>query len=162
MSKLTGQLKRFLSFMKEAAGAPQKRVYRFGEYTLDCANRRVSKNDHELRCGAKTLDLLILLVSNAGRLVTRDEIRDSLWRDRTVEFDMAINNSIRDVRRLLGDSVKNPVYVKTAPKYGYVFIHQVSISDHRYRLLPGAAAAIGVIVLMAGLFVSLQHTQSLY
>lgn len=102
-------------------------IYKFSGFELDPHNRRLKNNGVEIECGAKAFDLLALLVANAGDLVTRDLIRKSLWEGRTVEYDQAINNCIREVRRLLGDSVRSPVFIKTAPKHGYRFVHEVSV-----------------------------------
>ena len=141
--KMIGQIKPLLHFLNSAfayslgnsavaskTNGPLHQTrdcFQFADFELDTRNRRIIQRGVSIRCGAKTFDLLVLLVSNAGTLVTRDAIRDELWRGRTVEFDQAINNCVRDARRLLGDTVKTPSFIKTIPKHGYVFICPVSI-----------------------------------
>lgn len=63
---------------------------------------------------------------NAGGVVTRDTIRESIWHDRTIEFDHGINACIRDIRRVLGDNSKEPQFIETLPKVGYRFIGALS------------------------------------
>jgi DNA-binding winged helix-turn-helix (wHTH) protein len=74
----------------------------------------------------------VLLVSKAGALVTRDEIREALWRDGTyVDFDQAVNFSIRQVREVLGDSAERPLFIETVPRRGYRFIAPVQSGEQR-------------------------------
>ena len=67
--------------------------------------------------------LLELLVSRAGEVVTREEIRDLLWgTDTFVDFDQGVNSAIKQVREALGEDADRPIYVETVPKRGYRFM----------------------------------------
>lgn len=116
-----------------------QRDYAFGPYHLSPQNRVLTCNGKTVACSAKSFDLLVLLAENAGRLVTRDEIQAALWGDRTIEYDQAINNNIRELRRLLGDDVANPAFIKTVPKHGYTFIPAVRDDT---RNTPGPARPV--------------------
>lgn len=126
-------------------------IYSFGEFELDPDNRCIAVSGKEIRCSSKAFDLLVLLVSNAGALVTRDDIKEKLWGGRTVEFDQAINNCIRSLRLLLDDNVKSPTYIKTVPKYGYVFVHDISThlgAKNVFRPRLAHVGAVSFVVLL--------------
>jgi TolB-like protein/DNA-binding winged helix-turn-helix (wHTH) protein/Tfp pilus assembly protein PilF len=102
-------------------------VYRFGEFSLDCGKFELSRNGRRLRIERKPLELLILLVSQHGRVVTRDEIASRLWEQEVfVDIEHGINTAIRKIRQTLGDSSDLPVYIQTVSRSGYRFIATVS------------------------------------
>jgi TolB-like protein/Flp pilus assembly protein TadD len=65
--------------------------------------------------------LLVLLMEHPGEVVTREEIRNSLWSDTFVNFDDSINSAIKRLRQCLEDSAENPRFIETLPGYGYRF-----------------------------------------
>ncbi|WP_262693354.1 winged helix-turn-helix domain-containing protein [Kordiimonas aquimaris] len=95
--------------------------------------------------------VLALLVENAGDVVTRDTIRETIWHDRTIEFDHGINACIRDIRRVLDDSSKNPRYIETLPKVGYRFIGTVDALDGQINV-SRRSIAILLVALVAVIF----------
>ena len=59
--------------------------------------------------------------------VSREEIRGELWPDGTfVDFDQAVNFSIKQIRDVLGDSAERPLYIETVPRRGHRFIAPLS------------------------------------
>jgi TolB-like protein len=68
------------------------------------------------------MDLLILLVRENGRLVSRDEIIERLWgKDVFFDTDNSINTAIRKIRRALGEEPEKPQYIETVQGKGYRF-----------------------------------------
>src|SRR5260370_15142285 len=65
--------------------------------------------------------LLVLLTEHPGEVVTREEIRNSLWSDCFVNFDDSINSAIKRLRQCLEDSAENPRFIETLPGHGYRF-----------------------------------------
>ena len=60
------------------------------------------------------MELLILLVSRRGELVTRDEIIAKLWGNRVfVDVETGVNTAIRKIRHALNDSPDDPAFIKT-------------------------------------------------
>jgi DNA-binding winged helix-turn-helix (wHTH) protein len=60
-------------------------------------------------------------------VISRDEIRRELWPEGTfVDFDQAVNFSIKQIRDVLGDAAERPLYIETIPKRGYRFIAPIS------------------------------------
>jgi Tol biopolymer transport system component/DNA-binding winged helix-turn-helix (wHTH) protein len=80
-----------------------------------------------VRVEPKPLDLLILLVSRKGHLVTRREIVEKLWKsDVFVDTDHSINTAIRKLRYLLQDDSETPKYIETVTGIGYRFVAPIS------------------------------------
>jgi hypothetical protein len=89
---------------------------------------------------------LLLLVRKGGALVSREEIRGELWPDGTfVDFDQAVNFSIRQIRDALGDDAERPLYIETVPRRGHRFIAPVTNPGQappRLPLFPMSATGI--------------------
>ena len=73
----------------------------------------------------KTLDTLVALVQNRGRVLGKDELLSRLWPDTVVE-DANLTQSIFTLRKVLGDSPKNPRYIATVSGRGYQFVAPVA------------------------------------
>src|SRR6202008_4368818 len=67
--------------------------------------------------------LLVVLLENAGGVVTREELRDRIWpTDTFVDFDGSLRVAIRKLREALHDNADDPRYIETIPKRGYRFL----------------------------------------
>lgn len=98
-------------------------VVRFGAFQLDLQAAQLLKNGRIVRLKPQPFRLLELLVSRAGEVVTREEIRDLLWGSETfVDFEQGVNSAIKQVREALGEDADRPLYVETVPKRGYRFV----------------------------------------
>jgi TolB-like protein/DNA-binding winged helix-turn-helix (wHTH) protein/Tfp pilus assembly protein PilF len=102
-------------------------VYQFGEFSLDCGKFELCRKGHRLKLERKPLELLVLLVTKHGQVVTRDEIAGRLWdREVFVDIEHGINTAIRKIRQKLGDSPELPQFVQTISGSGYRFIASVA------------------------------------
>ena len=71
-----------------------------------------------------------MLIEREGKIVTREEIKRTLWaNDTVVDFDQSINATIKALRRALGDSADNPRYIETLGRRGYRLILPIQYSD---------------------------------
>jgi DNA-binding winged helix-turn-helix (wHTH) protein/tetratricopeptide (TPR) repeat protein len=102
-------------------GAP---IYRIDDIEIDVTRRCVRRSGNEVHLRPKTFQLLIHLIQHRDRLVTREELMDLFWKD-TVVTDDSLAQCVSDLRRALGDSARDPQYVKTVPKTGYRFLGAV-------------------------------------
>lgn len=103
-------------------------VIRFGVFQLDLQAGQLLKSGRVVRLKPQPFKLLQLLVSRAGEVVTRDEIRESLWEaDTFVDFEQGVNSAIKQVREALGDDAERPIYLETVPKRGYRFTAPIEI-----------------------------------
>ncbi len=98
-------------------------IYRFGDYELDQRTLEVRKAGRKLKLAPQPARVLGLLVSRAGELVARDEIRRELWGEGTfVDFGRNLNYCLNCIRTALGDTAQHPLYIETLPRRGYRFI----------------------------------------
>jgi DNA-binding winged helix-turn-helix (wHTH) protein/TolB-like protein/Tfp pilus assembly protein PilF len=101
-------------------------TYRFGEFELDLDAQRLRLRDEPVRLERRPLDLLVLLVSRHGRMVTREEIIAALWpAGIIIDFESGLNTLVRKVRNALGDSSDHPTFIETVPGRGYRFVAPV-------------------------------------
>lgn len=101
-------------------------ILKFGEFELDCGRFELRRKGQSLRVERKPMELLILLVSREGQLVTRTEIAGRLWSSEVfVDTEHGINTAIRKLRYLLRDDPDDPQHIQTVTGMGYRFIAPV-------------------------------------
>jgi len=104
------------------------RIYRFAEFELNVAEGELRTPSSVVRLQQKPLLLLISLLDHPQRVVSRDQLRQTLWGSATfVDYEQGINVAIKKVRDALGDSVENPRLVETLAKKGYRFLLPVEV-----------------------------------
>lgn len=98
-------------------------VLSFGAFEVDSDSGDLRRRGVRLRLSEQPLRVLLTLIDHAGRVVTRDQLRQRLWPDGTfVDFDRAINKTVSELRAVLGDSASSPRFVETLSKRGYRFV----------------------------------------
>ena len=100
--------------------------YLFEPFTLDDARRELRCNGHPVHLQPQVFDLLCLLIENAHRVVSRDEIFEKVWKGRIVSED-ALSSRIRDLRRVLSQAGQDPSLIQTVRGYGFRFMGDVSL-----------------------------------
>jgi TolB-like protein/DNA-binding winged helix-turn-helix (wHTH) protein/tetratricopeptide (TPR) repeat protein len=125
------------------APGPAPRSLRFDVFELDLRTGELRKHGSKLRLQGQPLQLLALLLQNAGELVTREELRNQLWpADTFVDFDHSLHNAIGRIREALSDSAETPRYIETLPRRGYRFIAPVArIGDKNGHAITDPLAA---------------------
>jgi TolB-like protein/DNA-binding winged helix-turn-helix (wHTH) protein len=104
-------------------------IFRFGPFEAKTRAQELSKNGTPLRIRGQPFAILELLLSRAGEVVPREEIRQKLWPvDTFVDFEHGLNTSIKKLRQALCDSATEPRYIETLPRLGYRFIAPVQVS----------------------------------
>lgn len=88
-------------------------------------SRRLIGAGGETRLETKTMQVLVYLAHNPGRVVSRAELEARVWPGRVVTED-AVTNSIRKLRRAFNDSAREPRVIETIPKSGYRLIAEVT------------------------------------
>lgn len=101
-----------------------RQAYEFGAFRLDPAERTLARDGEPVALTPKVFDTLVLLVENAGRLVTKDEFLKQVWAEAFVE-EATLAQSISQLRKALGDTE----LIETVPKKGYRFLGTVRIVD---------------------------------
>jgi DNA-binding winged helix-turn-helix (wHTH) protein/tetratricopeptide (TPR) repeat protein len=97
----------------------------FQSFRLDTLNHCVWRGGTRVPLTPKAFDLLRYLVEHSGRVVSQNEILEALWPETYVNPEV-IKKYILSIRRVLGDSAEEPVFIETIPRRGYRFVAQVT------------------------------------
>jgi TolB-like protein/tetratricopeptide (TPR) repeat protein len=130
------------------------RVFRFGSFELSERDGKLRKNGIRIKLQDQPFRVLMELLSNASRLVTREHLQQKLWpADTFVDFDVGLNTAIRKIRHALGDDADRPRYIETVARRGYVFLMAVetlagghAAARQEATLLESPSAASGNLV----------------
>ena len=102
-------------------------IVRFGVFEFDVETGDLWNEGHLIRLQEQPRQVLQLLLSHAGELVTREALRAELWPDETfVDFDAGVNVAVNKIRHALRDSASSPRFIETLPRRGYRFIAPVA------------------------------------
>jgi DNA-binding winged helix-turn-helix (wHTH) protein/TolB-like protein len=103
-------------------------IYRFGVFDFEIESGQLRKNARPLSLERQPARVLAVLLARAGELVSREELRESVWgRETHVDFDRGLAYCLSQIRTALGDRSDNPRFVQTFPKRGYKFIAPVTV-----------------------------------
>ena len=116
--------------------------FRFDQFQLDPANRRLTRGGAPVELNARYLDALVLLVREPGQLVHKDRFMAEVWRGIPVT-DEALTQCIRTLRRQLGDDAGSPRFIETVAKHGYRFIAPVEPGEGPAPPAPSTRASLG-------------------
>ena len=103
--------------------------YRFGVFEFDLRAAELRKNGVKLKLQDQPYQVLLKLLEHPGEIVSREELRSTLWHEDTfVDFETGLNTAIKRLRETLGDSADNPTFIETVPRRGYRFIAPVGLA----------------------------------
>src|SRR5262245_3549419 len=96
---------------------------RFGRFELDRSAGELYRDGRPVRLQEHPLQVLIALVERPGEVVTREQLRERLWKSDTfVDFEHGLNTAVKKARQALGDSADTPQFIETLARRGYRFI----------------------------------------
>ena len=99
--------------------APRE-TYDFAEFTLDAPEQRLSRYGRPIPLAPKTLGVLVALVRNSGRLVTKRDLLEMVWPEAFVEEGILAVH-VSTLRKALGDGENGRCFIETVPRSGYRF-----------------------------------------
>jgi DNA-binding winged helix-turn-helix (wHTH) protein len=102
-----------------------REVYRFGPFTLDVGERRLSAGSTVIRLSPKTFGVLATLVEQPDRLVTKHELLARVWPETFVDEGI-LTVHVAALRKALGDETQPRSFIETVPRSGYRFIARVT------------------------------------
>ena len=102
--------------------------WRFGRFQLDRESACLWEGEQRLTLRPKTFDLLGYLVEHAGELVRKETLLEAVWPD-TVVADGVLTTSMGELRKVLGETAKQPQFIATVHRRGYRFIAPVTPVD---------------------------------
>jgi TolB-like protein len=109
-------------------GLPVMR-YQSENFILDTDDYSLTRNGVNHPIEPQVFDLLVYLIENKNRVVTREELLDQLWNGRIVS-DSAINARLKEARKAIGDTGKQQRVIKTLHRRGYQFIADVVVTSN--------------------------------
>jgi len=99
-------------------------VKSFQNYRLDTINHCLCRDGERIRLAPKAFDILRFLVENAGSLISHEVLLDTIWPDTFVNPEI-LRKYILEIRKVLVDNFRQPLFIETHPKRGYRFIAEV-------------------------------------
>jgi DNA-binding winged helix-turn-helix (wHTH) protein/TolB-like protein/tetratricopeptide (TPR) repeat protein len=110
--------------MKAVSNPADKRIYEFDSFVLDEREKVLLRDGERVPLTPKALEMLIVLVSNAGLVLEKEELMEIVWPDTFVEeANLAVNISM--LRKALGEMPGGGQYIGTLPRRGYRFAAEV-------------------------------------
>jgi DNA-binding response OmpR family regulator len=92
-----------------------------GNLTLDPVARRIFKDDQELQLSAREFDLLSILMKNAGRALSREELLSEVWGSDWIGDQRTLDVHVRWLRLKIEEDPASPKYIQTVRGHGYRF-----------------------------------------
>jgi TolB-like protein/Tfp pilus assembly protein PilF len=95
--------------------------YEFGPFRVNAHERVVYRDVTPVPLTPKVFDILLVLIQNAGRVLTKEEMLSLVWPDTNVEESNLARN-VSTLRKALGEATDEPRYIETIPWRGYRFV----------------------------------------
>jgi TolB-like protein len=95
--------------------------FRFGEFEIDLGRHELRRGGQAVRIEPQVFDLLLFLIRNRDRVVSKDELIDAIWQGRVIS-EAALSTCISAARRAVGDSGESQRLIRTLPKRGFRFV----------------------------------------
>ena len=121
VARLRAILRRVRPVSGGALGGEERGILRVGDLAVDPAARVAKCGDETLTLTAVEFDLLVLLMSAAGEIVTRDAISNQVLDRKPSAFDRSVDTHISRLRRKIGPYADSAERVKTVRGVGYIF-----------------------------------------
>src|SRR6266852_3429423 len=113
-----------------------KVLYEFGNFRCDPREHLLLCNGKPVSLSPKSFEILVALIQNNGRLLTKDELMQQVWPDSFVE-EANLTVNISALRKVLGETPAGQQYIETVPKRGYRFV--TPVTERRDDGKPGPA-----------------------
>jgi TolB-like protein/DNA-binding winged helix-turn-helix (wHTH) protein/tetratricopeptide (TPR) repeat protein len=102
--------------------------FRFGDFEIDLARQELRLAGTNVHIEPQVFDLLVHLIRNRDRIVSKDELFDVIWQGRIVS-EATLNSRISAARRALGDSGSDQSFIRTLHKRGFRFVGHTDEDD---------------------------------
>jgi eukaryotic-like serine/threonine-protein kinase len=104
-------------------------LYRFGEFAMEPGKRALSRAGLPVSLTPKAFDVLLFLVQNPSRVVTKEELLQAVWGADTFVEEGNLKQQISHLRKALGDNSEDPRLIVTIARRGYQFTADVDVED---------------------------------
>jgi Tol biopolymer transport system component/DNA-binding winged helix-turn-helix (wHTH) protein len=107
-------------------------IFRFGEFEVSPGEFCLKRGAETIPVEPKAFRVLLYLLQNPQRLVTKDELLDAVWQETSVS-ENSLTRAVALLRRLLGDDTREPRFIATVPTVGYRFVADVTFPEESAR-----------------------------
>ena len=120
--------------------------YRFTEFEIDLSQQELRRLGEAVHIEPQVFDLIVHLVRNHDRIVSKDELIETIWNGRIIS-EAALSSRINGARRALGDNGNDQALIRTLHKRGFRFVGDVQAVSaveadaQAVRLVPDKGAA---------------------
>ncbi len=114
-------------------------VFRFDDVEVREREFSITKAGKLLSVEPKAFRALLFLLHNPQKLISKEELLDTVWGD-TAVTEGSLTRCIWLVRRLLGDDIHNPRYIETVATVGYRFVCPVEVAEDAHDVLEPAGS----------------------
>jgi TolB-like protein len=111
----------------------------FEDYVLDIDRREVRRGAQQIAVGPQVFDLLVYLVQNRERVVTKDDLLDAIWSGRFVS-ESNLTTRINAARKAIGDTGEEQRLIRTVPRKGFRFVGVVTCEAEKVKDVLGSTA----------------------
>src|SRR6185503_17928177 len=117
----------------------------FGDYLLDPDRRELRRAAETISIGPQVFDLLLFLVENRARVVSKDDLLEAVWSGRIVS-ESTITSHINAARTAIGDSGNEQKFIRTVARKGFRFVGDVTevSSDASAERAPAAVRTLAL------------------
>jgi len=99
--------------------------YKLGNWIVSGEQNSLTDGDEIRHLDNKSMQVLMLLIENSGKQVTKEQLFNAIWKDKFVSDDI-LSVAISNTRKALGDNARKPTFIKTIPSVGYCLIADVT------------------------------------
>ena len=112
--------------------------FRFDEFEIDLGQQELRRSGEVVRIEPQVFELLVYLVRNANRIVSKEELIEAVWQGRVIS-EAALSSCVSAARRAIGDSGKDQRRIRTASKRGFRFVGALDDATPPQTLLADSA-----------------------
>ena len=118
-------------------------IYSFDEFRLDLTRGALFRGVDELKLRPKSFDVLKYFAENSGRLISKDELIEAVWRETAVTDDSLVQ-CLKDIRNALGDQSQS--IIKTVQRRGYIFEKEVSENGSTAQIYTEETSGVHLVI----------------
>jgi len=135
-------LKSCQEFSKPSMSTREGQIFQFGKFQIDASARSLQRGEAIIKLNSRAFDVLLYLVQNPGKVLTRDEMLKNVWPEAFVD-EHSLAQSISVLRRALEEKPGDNSYIVTLPGRGYQFVSAVRVVAHEDGNTPPERATVG-------------------
>ena len=98
--------------------------FRFADYVLDTDRRELTRGSERVQMGPQVFDLLVHLVENRERVVSKDDMLEAVWSGAD-RLESTLTSHINAVRKAIGDNGEDQRLIRTVARKGFRFVGEV-------------------------------------